>query len=301
MPRQLILFLTILAPLFAQAESISLPKPPESIVAPGVKVEKLAGGMRFTEGPVWLPKEKMLVFSDIPNSILMQWTEKDGLKVYRKDANPNGNVLDAEGRLVTCQQGAGSIIRTNKDGQTTILTDKFEGKRFNSPNDLAIHKDGSIWFTDPSYGLGNRPAEISGKWVFRLDPKSNELTVISKDFDMPNGIVFSPDFKRVYIADTGKLGTIRAYDLKDKTISEKHVLEMPIRSDGMCVDTEGNIYTTSRGGVHIFKPDGTKLGIIPTPEWPSNACFGGADNSTLYITARTSVYAIKTKTKGAGF
>ena len=184
-----------------------------SIIAPNTEVNLLASGMKFTEGPVWLPNKSIVVFSDIPNSMLMQWSKKDGLLPFRKSEASNGNILDLRGRLLTCQHTGRNIIRTEHDGTITVLSDKFEEKKLNSPNDLAIKSDGSIWFTDPSYGLRGKPGELPGKWVFRLDVATKKVTVIYKGFDMPNGIAFSPDEKRVYIADTGKVATIRAFDV----------------------------------------------------------------------------------------
>lgn len=269
-----------------------------AVVEPGTAVKRLATGMKFTEGPVWIPAEKKVVFSDIPNAALMQWSEKDGLKPLRKAAHPNGNILDSRGRLLTCQHSGRNIVRTERDGKATVLADRFEGKRFNSPNDLALHPDGSLWFTDPTYGLGGKAGELPGRWVFRLDPETKRAAVVYKGFDMPNGIAFSPDGRRVYIADTGKVGKLRAFEVAGKSLKEPPVLEIDIRCDGMCVDTRGNIYTTSRGGVHVFDRDGRKIGLIAVPETPANVCFGGKDFDTLFITARTSLYSVKTKMTG---
>lgn len=289
-----ILFLAIISP--AQDKDLT------AIIAPDAEVKLLATDMKFTEGPVWLPEKSIVVFSDIPNSMLMQWSEKDGLKPFRKSENSNGNILDLQGRLLTCQHSGRNVIRTEADGTITVLADQFEEKKLNSPNDLAIKSDGSIWFTDPSYGLQGKPGDLPGKWVFRLDATTKEVTVIYKDFDMPNGIAFSPDEKRVYIADTGKVELIRAFDVigeKGDKISNKPVFEIPIRCDGMCIDTNGNIYTTSKGGIHVFDKDGNKLGVIPVEEVPANVCFGGKDFDTLFITARKSLYSVKTLAKGA--
>ena len=284
--------------LAATGSVLSADDVPEGIVAADSKVKQLATGMRFTEGPVWIPEKNMVVFSDIPNSILMQWSEKGGLKPHRKSERANGNILDQQGRLLTCQHSGRNVVAMGKDGKLTVLGEKHEGKRFNSPNDLAQHKDGSIWFTDPSYGLGRKPGEYGGKWVFRIDGKSGRTDVIYKDFDMPNGIAFSPDYRTVYIADTGKIGIIRAFSVHGEAIDQKPLFEIPIRCDGMCIDTEGNIYTTSKGGIHVFTNKGKKLGVIATPERPANVCFGGKDFDTLYITARKSLYSVKTLKKG---
>ena len=267
------------------------------IVPPDVRVEKLGGGMKFTEGPVWIPSRKMVVFSDIPNSVLMQWTRGGGLKEYRKVQQSNGNILDLEGNLLTCQHAGRNVIRANPEGKVTVLADNFGGKKLNSPNDLAILSNGQIWFTDPSYGLRGKPGEIGGKWVWRIGKTG--IDVLYKDHDMPNGIAFSPDEKRAYIADTGKVGKIRAFDVVEEGMLGAPLFEIDIRCDGMCIDTNGNIYTTSRGGIHVFDKDGRKIGVIETPEHPANVCFGGDNYDTLFITARTSLYSVKTLARGA--
>lgn len=296
MNRRLIVPLLLLpasAPLLADSHGLS------AIISPEASVEKLGGDMKFTEGPAWIPSKKMLVFSDIPNRRLMQWTAAGGLQEFREAEQPNGNLLDLEGRLLTCQHAGRNVIRTGQDGSITVLADQFDGKRLNSPNDLAIRADGSLWFTDPSYGLKGKPGEIEGKWVYRLGPASDKLEVLYKGFDMPNGIAFSPDEKRVYIADTGKVGIIRAFETVDKGMLGEPLFEIDIRCDGMCVDTMGNLYTTSRGGIHVFDADGGRLGVIETPEQPANVCFGGDDYDILFITARTSLYSVKTLATGA--
>jgi gluconolactonase len=282
----------------------------ESLVAPGAKVKKIASGMKFTEGPVWLPNEKKLVFSDIPNSKLMQWSAKDGLSVFRKSENANGNILDLEGRIISCQHGARNLVRIEADGSTTVLADKFEGKRFNSPNDVAVMSDGTLWFTDPPWGLTG-PHEIPGHWVFRLDPKTGRVDVVHKYLAMPNGIVFSPDETRIYIADTGghkrhpdpkfhKLpASIQCHKIGEDGKLGKKLFHINAGSDGMAVDVKGNLYTTHAGKVHIYDADGKELEQIEVPEGPANVCFGGDDFKTLFITARTSLYSVRVKHPGA--
>ena len=268
------------------------------ILPDGAKVEKLGGGMKFTEGPVWLPApENRLVFSDIPNSRQMEWSSKNGLREWRKVEQSNGNLLDLKGQLLSCQHAGRNLIVTTSKGSIKVLAEEFEGKRFNSPNDLAIRPDGTIWFTDPSYGLRGRKAEIEGKWVYRLSP-DGKVSVACKTFDMPNGIAFSPDGKRVYIADTGKVGKIRAYRVVEKGLLGVPEFIIDIRCDGMCIDTMGRVYTTSAGGIHVFGSNGKKLGVIATPEHPANVCFGGEKFDTLFITARTSLYSVRTMAKG---
>lgn len=282
----------------------------ESLIAPNAEVKKLAGGMKFTEGPVWLPDEQKLVFSDIPNSKLMQWSEKEGLSVYRESEQANGNILDLQGRIISCQHGARNLIRINADGTSTVLADRFDGKRFNSPNDVAIRSDGSLWFTDPPWGLTG-PHEIPGHWVYRLDPKSGDVKVVLKSLAMPNGIVFSPDERRIYIADTGGHKrhpdpefhnlppTIQCHQIDDDGSLGKKLFHIDAGSDGMAVDVKGNLFTTHRGKVHVYNADGKELQVIDVPEGPANVCFGGPDNKTLFITARTSLYSIRVVNPGA--
>lgn len=300
---------TLLAVLTCMAGSVSAENDP-SLVASGAKVQKLAGGMKFTEGPVWIPEEKKLVFSDIPASKLMQWSEAGGLSVYRESERANGNILDLQGRIVSCQHKPRNVIRLEPDGSTTILADRFEGKRFNSPNDVAIRSDGTLWFTDPPWGLSG-PHEIPGHWVYKLDPESGQIEVVLKDLAMPNGIVFSPDESRIYVSDTGghqrhpdpalhKLpASIRCYEIgKDAALGRK-LFQIDSGSDGMAVDMQGNLYTTHAGKVHIYDADGHELQQIDVPEGPANVCFGGDDFKTLFITARTSLYSVRMKVAGA--
>ena len=285
----------------------------QSLVAPGAKVEKLAGDMKFTEGPAWFPEKELLVFSDIPNSKLMQWTAKDGLSVFRKSDHANGNILDLEGRLISCQHSGRNIVRTGADGKIEVLVSKFEGKKFNSPNDVAVRSDGTLWFTDPPWGLWStgKDPEIPGHWVYRLDPKSGDIEAIVTDLAMPNGIVFSPDEKRIYIADTGghprhpnpeyrkTPSSIRCYEVTDEGKLGKKLFTIPEGSDGMAVDVKGNIYTTHAGRVNVFSAGGKKLEEIAVPEGPANVCFGGDDMKTLFITARTSLYSVRMTIAGA--
>lgn len=296
--------LTMLTMSVAQAED------GQSLVEAGAQVKKLAGGMKFTEGPVWLPKEKKLVFSDIPNSKLMQWSEREGLSVFRESKNANGNILDLEGRIISCQHGARNVIRIESDGKTTVLAAKFEGKRFNSPNDVAVRSDGTLWFTDPPWGL-TEPHEIPGHWVYKLDPKTGRVDVVHKYLAMPNGIVFSPDESRIYIADTGghkrhpdpkfhKLpASIQCHEVGEDGKLGKKLFHINAGSDGMAVDVKGNLYTTHGGKVHIYDADGKQLEQIEVPEGPANVCFGGDDFRTLFITARTSLYSVRVKHPGA--
>ena len=282
----------------------------QSLVAPGEKVRKLAGGMKFTEGPAWVPSKQTLIFSDIPNSKLMQWREGDGLTIFRQSESSNGNILDLEGRLITCQHAGRNLVRTESDGKITVLADKWDGKRFNSPNDVAVRSDGTLWFTDPAWGLtGER--EIPGNWVYRLGPTTGAIEPVIKDLAMPNGIIFSPDESRLYVADTGgheKLSApelrklpagIHCYEVSKEGKLGKKLFEIKHGSDGMRVDVKGNLYTTNGGKVHIHDADGKDLEKIDVPEGPANICFGGDDMQTLFITASSSLYSIRMKNAGA--
>jgi gluconolactonase len=231
--------------------------------------------MKFTEGPVWLPKEQKLIFSDIPNSVLMQWSQKAGLSEFRKSENANGNILDLDGNIISCQHGARNIIRIDNKGKSSVLVDKFNGKRFNSPNDVAVWKDGTLWFTDPPWGL-REPHEIPGHWVYKLDPKTGKVDVLIKDLAMPNGIVFSPDYSRLYVADTGGHkrhpdpkfhdypDTVTCYAVSKKGKLGKKLFTIDEGSDGMAVDVKGNIYLT-HGHVQVYDKDGKKIETIESP------------------------------------
>jgi len=272
-------------------------------VDPAAEVRKLAGDMKFTEGPVWVPRDGgYLVFSDIPADELKRWSEKDGLATFRKPSrNTNGNILDRDGRLISCEHSGRRLSILEADGTLGTLVDKFEGRAFNSPNDVAIAPDGAVYFTDPDYGLRGAESEIGGNWVFRFEPKSGNLRVLVKDFDKPNGIAFSPDGKLLYIADSGKPRHIRVFNVDaDGGISNSRVfctIDQGV-PDGIRCDVDGRVWSSAGDGVRIFDTSGKLLGIIPVPESPANLCFGGADGKTLFITARASLYSIPVRVKG---
>lgn len=274
------------------------------------RVEKLAGEMKFTEGPVWIPAKKMLVFSDIPNSRLMQWSEAEGLKEFRVSERSNGNILDLEGRLISCQHSARNVVRTEVDGSIKVLVDKYDGQRFNSPNDIAVRSDGTFWFTDPCWGLEGKH-ELPGHWVFKFDPTSGKVEPVIKDLAMPNGINFSPDESRLFVADTGghprhpdqvfhkSPAMIRCYEVSAAGELGKKLFEINQGSDGMTVDTQGHLYTTHNDKVLVYDIDGKIVTEIKFPEEPANVCFGGEDYRTLFVTARTSLYSIRARNAGA--
>jgi gluconolactonase len=282
----------------------------ESCVAPDATVTRLATGMKFIEGPVWLPQTGQLVFSDIPANELKSWTPGKGVETYRSPSqNANGNTLDRQGRLITCEHSGRRVAVVSEDGTLRTLTDRHDGKRFNSPNDVVVSRDGAVWFTDPEYGLATDPKtkkkvgkEQSGNHVYRHDPRTGKVTLAAQGFDQPNGLAFSPDEMKLYVADSGAPRNIRVFAVaSDGTLSDDKVfctLEQGV-PDGIRVDTEGRVWSTAADGVHVFDRNGRRLGKILTPESPANLCFGGKNGTTLFITARTSLYSIEVKVKGA--
>jgi gluconolactonase len=274
------------------------------VVDPGARLEKLATDMKFLEGPVWVPRDGgYLVFSDIPENELKRWSAGKGLGTFRKPSgNANGNLLDAQGRLVTCEHTGRRLSVAEGEAPAATLVDSFQGKRFNSPNDVAIKADGTVWFTDPDYGLGGNPREMEGNYVYCFDPKTKAITAVVKDFDKPNGICFSPDGSKLYVADSGKPHHIRVFQVnQDNTLSDGKVFVTidPGGPDGIRCDAEGRIWSSARDGVHVFLASGELIGKVLVPETPANLCFGGADGRTLFITARKSLYSIPVKVTGA--
>ena len=271
-------------------------------VAGEARVEKLVGGMGFTEGPVWF--NGFLVFSDIPNNELKKWSQAGGLETFRKPSqNINGNTTDSAGRLVSAEHTGRRISLTEKDGTVNSVVDVFDGKKFNSPNDVVVKSDGTVWFTDPPYGLAKGATkEQEGNYVFRFDPQGKTTTIVAKDADMPNGLCFSPDEKKLYLADSGKPHHIRVYEVKaDGTLANSQVFCVIDKGgpDGIRCDAEGRIWSSAGDGVHVFATDGSLVGKILVPEPPANLCFGGADGKTLFITARKSLYSIPVLVGGA--
>jgi gluconolactonase len=279
-------------------------------VPAGAKVEKLAGDMNFIEGPVWIKAGGFLVFSDIPKNELMQWSVATGVKTYRASSqNANGNTLDLTGRLITCEHSGRRVAVQEKDGAVRTIVDSFEGKKFNSPNDVVVRSDGTLYFTDPDYGLKNSPTtkqkegrEQAGNFVYRHDPKTGRTNALVRDFVQPNGLAFSPDEKNLYIADSGAPKHIRRFAVgADGTLSGGEVFcKIDVGGpDGIRVDQAGRVWSSAGDGVQIFSPAGALIGKILVSESPANLCFGGADGKTVFITARTSLYAIKVSVTGA--
>ena len=273
-------------------------------------VKQLASGFDWVEGPVWFGDADCLLFSDIPNNRIVRWNAETGVSTYRAPSNfANGHTRDRQGRLISCEHGTRRVTRTEHDGTITVIADSYQGKRLNSPNDVVVKSDGSIWFTDPHYGImtdyeGFKAEQELSCHVYHVSP-SGEISIASDDFNCPNGLAFSPDESRLYIADTGRIfgddpTHIRVFDTTGSTLSGGevfHVIE-PGVADGFRCDTDGNVWSSAADGVHCIAPDGTLLGKILVPELVSNVCFGGRKNHRLFITATTSVYAISLNRRG---
>lgn len=308
-PLLLIATAALTAPAFASDIKPDVADAFAACVAPDAKVNRLASGMKFIEGPVWLPNGQ-LVFSDIPANELKSWSPAKGLATFRAPSqNANGNTLDRQNRLVTCEHSGRRVAILEADGTLRTLVDRHDGKRFNSPNDVVVSRDGVVWFTDPEYGLATDPQtkrrvgkEQPGNHVYRFDPRSGKTTVAAQGFDQPNGLAFSPDEKKLYVADSGSPKNIRQFEVgADGTLAGGSVfctLEQGV-PDGIRVDRDGRVWSTAGDGVHVFDRTGRRIGRISTPEAPANLCFGGSDGRTLFITARTSLYAIEVKVAGA--
>jgi gluconolactonase len=273
------------------------------------RVERIDLGCRWAEGPVYLPAGRYLLVSDIPNDRILRWDEATGaVGVFRHPSgNSNGHTLDAIGRLVSCEHGHRRVTRTEHDGSITVLADRHEGRRLNSPNDVVVHSDGSIWFTDPAYGIdsdyeGHRAdSEIGGCHVYRIDRDSGDCDIVADDFVRPNGLAFSLDESLLYIADTSA-NHIRVFDVHDgRTLSGGHVLARCTAGvfDGVRLDDTGRIWAAAGDGVHCFDPDGTLIGKLLLPEVVSNLVFGGSQRNHLFATATTSVYTLRLNVNGA--
>ena len=280
------------------------------------RVEKLYEGCRWAEGPAYFPAQRSLVWSDIPNDRMLRFDEATGATgVFRAPAGySNGNTVDREGRLVSCEHGNRRVTRTEHDGSITVIADRFEGKRFNSPNDVVVRSDGSIWFTDPAYGIDSdyeghkAESEIGACHVYRVDPRSGAIRIVADDFVRPNGLAFSPDERLLYIADTGvshmKDGPkhIRVFRVADDgKLSGGEVFADCTNAvfDGFRLDTEGRIWSSAGDGVHCLEPDGTLIGKVLVPERVANVVFGGPKRNRLFICATTALYAVLVAVNGA--
>jgi gluconolactonase len=278
-------------------------------------VKQLATGFDWVEGPVWFGDAGCLLFSDIPNNRILRWTPGTGISTYRQPSNyANGHTRDHEGRLISCEHGTRRVTRTEHDGSITVIADKYKGKPLNSPNDVVVKSDGTIWFSDPHYGImtnyeGFRAEQENPCVVYRADPATGALDVMVDDMNCPNGLAFSPDESRFYVADTGRMFSddaqhIRVYNCAgDGRLSGGRVFHKiaPGLADGFRLDSDGNIWSSAADGVHCIAPDGHLMGKILVPELVSNVCFGGRAKHELYITATTSLYRVTLARQGIQF
>lgn len=283
-------------------------------VLPNAELEKLAEGFRWTEGPVWFGDRDELLFSDLPNNRVMRWSEGGGLSVFRQDSDfENGHTRDREGRLLSCSHRGRRIHRTELDGSITSLVERYQGRPLNSPNDVVVKSDGTIWFSDPPYGIqtdyegGKQESELPAS-VYRFDPRDDSLTVVADDFQGPNGLCFSPDERLLYIVETGlqfatdPVQHIRVFDVQeDGRITGGRIFctISPGNADGIRCDEDGNLWSSAGDGVHCIDPGGALMGKILVPSTVANLTFGGRNRSRLFLCASQTVYAIYTNTRGA--
>jgi gluconolactonase len=316
------------------AEPVRYPEPDVVVIDDRFKkyklgnapIQRLHTGTLWAEGPAWSAVGRYLLWSDIPNDVQLRWLEEDGhVSVFRRPAgNSNGNTFDWQGRQIACEHGNRRVLRYEHDGTTTVLADKWNGKPLNAPNDAVVHPDdGAIWFTDPGYGAlmdyeGNKGELHHKEAIYRIDAKSGKLALVSDDIFKPNGLCFSPDYKKLYVADTGASHypdaprNIKVWDVVDgKTLSDgREFTSMELDgkagfADGIRADVDGNVWASAGwvgdgyDGVHIFAPDGARIGQIRLPEICSNVCFGGTKRNRLFMTGSQSLYAVYVETRGA--
>ena len=277
-------------------------------------IKRLYTGTLWSEGPAWNGVGRYLVWSDIPNNVQMRWIEEDGrITTFRNPSGySNGNTFDFQGRQLSCEHGGRRVVRYEYDGTTTVIAEKFEGKRLNSPNDIVVHPDGGIWFSDPTYGINGNyegfkaPKELK-EAVYRVDPQTGKMDKITDEMDGPNGVCFSPDYKKLYIADTGTGRELKVWDLDGKTVRNgKRFAQLsepgsgaPTAADGMRCDTDGNLWAGARPGVQILAPSGELIGMIRLPENCANVCFGGTKRNRLFMAASQSLYVVYVNATGA--
>ncbi|WP_269586068.1 SMP-30/gluconolactonase/LRE family protein [Roseibium sp. Sym1] len=286
-----------------------------NLVQKNARLHQIATGFEWTEGPVWFADHQHLFFSDIPANRMMRLTLDGQVSLFRYPSDySNGNTRDRQGRLVTCQHGTRSVTRTEPDGTLTVLADRHDGGRLNSPNDVVVQSNGAVWFTDPTYGILSdyegyqADPEQKTHNVFRIDPQTGDVEAMITDFVQPNGLAFSPDEKILYVAESGSShdagvpSVIRAFGLDENgRIQSDEPFATIDRGlpDGMRVDTAGHVWSSAADGIHCFHPDGTRLGKILVPEVVANLCFGGTRGNRLFITATTSIYMIAVNAKSA--
>ena len=280
-----------------------------AIVGDDVEFEELGSGFAFTEGPIWHPYEHHLTFSDMPGDHMRRWTPGAGISTFRKPCNmANGNAFDPQGRIVTCEHATSQVSRTELDGSVDVLASHHDGKELNSPNDIIVKSDGAIYFTDPTFGRAEyygvlREPELAFRGVYRIDPGDGSLRLLVDDFDQPNGLCFSLDERRLFVNDTMRQH-VRVFDMTaDGGITNDRIWAETVGEgggvpDGMKIDSEGNLYTTGPGGIHVFDPAAESLGVIKMSKPTANFTFGDDDLRSLFITASDSLYRIRVKLPG---
>jgi gluconolactonase len=284
----------------------------EELLAPDSKLERLWTGAKWAEGPVYFHEDDSLVWSDVPNNRMFKWTRRDGTRIFRSPSQfANGNYRDLQGRLVTCEHLGRRISCTEPDGNVITLVSHLNGKRLNSPNDVIVKSDGTIWFSDPNYGIMSNnegymaPSEIDSNNVYRFDTASGGLSIVASDFEKPNGLAFSPNEDKLYISDSSQSHDsngnhhIRVFDVVDQRFlknSRVFAVIDPGIPDGFRIDRNGNLFTSAGDGIHVYSIAGKRLGKIFVPETVANCTFGGAKKSRLFITATSSIYSIDLNT-----
>jgi gluconolactonase len=284
-------------------------------------IQRIWTGGLWTEGPAWNGVGRFLIWSDIPNNVQMRWLQETGqVTTFRNPSgNSNGNTFDWQGRQVTCEHLNRRVVRYEHDGSLSVLADTYDGKKLNSPNDLVVHRDGSVWFTDPPYGTageggyeGDFGELLLKPAVYRVDPATGQVAMMTDEPDHPNGLCFSPDFTRLYVVDTGAPRDIKVFDVRDngqlangRQFTDMHMNGVAVGPDGLRVDVHGNVWAAAGwagpgyDGVHVFTPEGERIGQIRLPEACANVCFGGPKRNRLFMTASQSVYALYVNTRGA--
>jgi len=277
-------------------------------------IKRLHFGTLWAEGPAWNGVGRYLVWSDIPNNVQMRWIEEDGhVTTFHSPAGySNGNTFDYEGRQLSCEHGGRRVVRYEPNGTVTVIAEKFNGKKLNSPNDLVVHPDGAIWFTDPIYGIrgnyeGFKAEQETKEAVYRADPKSGQIDKVTDEVGQPNGVCFSQDYKKLYVADTGTPREIKVWDVDGRVLRNgKRFIQLdipgtgaPSAADGIRCDVDGNIWAGARPGVQVIAPNGDRIGMIRLPETCANVCFGGSRRNRLFMTASQSLYAVYVETTGA--
>jgi gluconolactonase len=305
---------------YADPDVIALNKRFEKYRIDNTTIQRVWTGALWAEGPAWNGAGRYLVWSDLPNNRQMRWLEEDGhVSVFRSPSKySNGNTFDFEGRQVSCQHGLRRVVRFEPDGATTVIADKWQGKPLNSRNDLVVDPDGAVWFTDPPYGILGNYEGFQAKpelkeAVYRVEPRTGKIDKVTDELDKPNGICFSPDYKKVYICDTGDPKDIQVFDVVDGEAlrNKRQFTNMTIpgkgsgSADGIRANTDGNIWTgagwggAGYDGVHVFTPAGERIGMIVLPEACANVCFGGSKRNRLFMAASQSLYAVYVGTRGA--